>query len=815
MKFSEFMEKLVADPRAYLHTSSSIISEAIKYFGYEIVVRSGEPTISYNIFKDLFSNGINAVFGQEFCIKQLVDVIEAIGKESGPNRGIVLVGPPASGKTNIVDLISLAVEEYSKETHVKLYSFYYQFADSKGKTLDIRSVFMHHPILLFPTVLRQGDKITRPRQELFEYINSQRANEEKIVFPAYYQNASLDKRNLDILESLLNNPKNRGMTLFEVIEKYVRVEKIEFSNPQAKGIANIDDMCHLSIGVRPIDLSDDYRSIVNEYIPGNSLYQYEGALVSANRGLLHIHDAFGNKADNAPSESVYKPLLMLLGSGKASIESTQTSVDTTVLLTTNMEEMELLEKQLTSSKLLDRIDKIPVNYLLDANSEMDILKRDITNMREKYDFDPNLLRLAAYYAVMTRFLPPLRKKFPEHWSEEKKKLYLSITPEQKLFIYATQPEDPITTIKNIPPWHPFRNEALQLGIDIYIQKTYEDRICVRQNGISLDQTGLFTPTQLKMIDDEFMRELINEHKFNEGKHGISVRQLQNIMRNTIARSDGQKVHIGIFFRELKKIFQEGPTIHHWLAIDKKYKENRKPTPERMIGSIVFKAGEGDYGDFEGIMSVAKALYWSIIKREVTIATVDRNPEEIEADLRRYIQHALLANAIDNRAFAHIMVPRYTFVDAQTGIKIDKPDLDYMISIENVLVGRNSHIDFRKEIVQRFLKYQASGEIKIEDGKSIVSSKNDNLINFFKQEYTLLLSHRRKIEGISTEQLKEAFFHLSNAPEKYKNYNKKTRRLVETILENMIKRFGYSHLLALDTIVYALRKEIIDFNEILK
>jgi hypothetical protein len=318
-----------------------------------------------------------------------------------------------------------------------------------------------------------------------------------------------------------------------------------------------------------------------------------------------------------------------------------------------------------------------------------------------------------------------------------------------------------------------------------------------------------------MIDDEFMRELINEHKFNEGKHGISVRQLQNIMRNTIARSDGQKVHIGIFFREIKKIFLEGPTIHHWLNIDKKYKENRKPIPERLIGSLTFKAGEGDYGDFEGIAAVAKSLYFFIIKREITIATVDRNPEEIELDMRRYIQHALLANAIDNRAFAHIMVPRYTFVDLQTGLKIDKPDLDYMISIENVLVGRNSHIEFRKEIVQRFLKYQATSEIKIEDGKSIVNSKNDNLLNFFKQEYTLLLSHRRKVEGISTDQLKEAFFHLSNAPEKYKNYNKKTRRLVETILENMIKRFGYSHLLALDTIVYALRKDIIDFDEILK
>ena len=126
-------------------------------------------------------------------------------------------------------------------------------------------------------------------------------------------------------------------------------------------------------------------------------------------------------------ESDYKPLLMLLGSGRVSVESTQTAVDSTVILTTNIEEMELLDHQLTSSKLLDRIEKVPVNYLLDASSETDILRRDLANMREKYDVDPNLLRIASYYSVMTRLLPPMRKKFPSSWSQRKIELYLNIT----------------------------------------------------------------------------------------------------------------------------------------------------------------------------------------------------------------------------------------------------------------------------------------------------------------------------------------------------------------------------------------------------
>ena len=41
LKFSEFVESLIEDPLSCLHTSSTLIAEAIQYFGFEIVVRSG------------------------------------------------------------------------------------------------------------------------------------------------------------------------------------------------------------------------------------------------------------------------------------------------------------------------------------------------------------------------------------------------------------------------------------------------------------------------------------------------------------------------------------------------------------------------------------------------------------------------------------------------------------------------------------------------------------------------------------------------------------------------------------------------------
>ncbi len=810
LSFQEFIEKIVEDPNGALHTSSSLIYESIKYFGWEIVVQSGEPSIAYNIFNDPFTRGVNAVFGQEHCIKQIVDVVESIGKESGPNRGIVLVGPPASGKTNIVDLISLALEEYTTQSKVKLYTFYFHFESDSGQRLDIRPAFSHNPVLLFPTILQKDDKITYPRQEFFGYLNSIRSADEQIVFPTYYQHANLDRRCVEILQAIHKAPRNTGKRLHEIIDEYIRVEEISFSNALAHGIANIDDMRKLAVQVKSDVVGGMFSELLSEHVPGINLARYEGALVNANRGLLHIHDAFASGISSGPSQEEYKPLLMLLGSGKASIESSQTSIDTTLIVTTNVEEMEQLERQLTSSKLLDRVEKIPVNYLLDAQSEMDILRRDLSNIRERYQIDPNLLRITAYYAVLTRLLPPFIDKSPDGWSDEKLRFFNTITPEQKLIIYSAQPEDPIATIKRLPYWHPFRNEAAKLGIDIFGAESYKHKIKQNYSRVSLDDFGLFSNDQLEMLDDSFMRTLWSEHYPKEGKQGISVRQLQNIMRNTIANSDGRKIHVGTFLSQLKKVFRQGKEIHHWLNGSDSVIRKQK-IGSREVGDIVIKSGEGDYGDYEGLSKVVRALYYSIIRREITVSTVDREPKEIEGDLRRYLQHALLAKAFDNNAFAHIMIPKFSFIDPRTGLKVDKPDISFMESLEQVLAKPGTYALYRREMAQKYLDLQSTGELLMNSSKSLVASKDDNLLICFASEYNRLLSHRRTVEGIDPKLLTRAFIVKKNQPNEYPMCDQKIQIYVERILDNMADRFNYPRQIALDTISYAIRKSIVNFE----
>ena len=71
------------------------------------------------------------------------------------------------------------------------------------------------------------------------------------------------------------------------------------------------------------------------------------------------------------------------------------------------------------------------------------------------------------------------------------------------------------------------------------------------------------------------------------------------IRNTIANSNGFRVHVGTFFSRLRKTIAEGPALHRWLGMDEKFKKDRKPSPRRFRGETSFEEGEGDYGDLQG------------------------------------------------------------------------------------------------------------------------------------------------------------------------------------------------------------------------
>jgi predicted Ser/Thr protein kinase len=823
MKFSDFIGEFMENPKTHLQTSSSIVLESIRSKGYKIISNNGTPAISYNVFTDPFTDGVNAIYGQEKPIKDILHIIDSLNREAGPNRGLVLVGPPASGKTNIVDIISRAVEDYVKRGNLQLYTFAFKFEStqesSKNRPVYIRSLFNHNPLLLLPILLNNEGNDINPRQQVFDKLLE---NYPDINIPMFYKEANLDKKTLDIIEALINSPKNTGKTLFEILEEYVVIYRLEYSSAQSVGISNIDKMGYLTTSLDRMKIDPADMETVSKHAPELSLMQYKGSLVSSNRGILHIHDAFGIQSEANLTE-MYKPLLMLFGSGKVNIESTQVNIDNISFLTTNLEEIETLESFMSSLKIIDRIEKIPVNYLINTNAEMDLLKRDAKSLGTKYDIDPNFFKIAAYYSVMTRLSQPKTPK--ESWDDKKKAFYQSLSAPQKLFIYASKNTDMIKTLTNLPKSNKFVNEAKQLGIDIYDPETYKHLLYEHPAAIDLKECGLFTEDDLKLIDDEFKEHLINENFPEEGNSGISTRQMQNIIRDVVLSSKNNMLSVPKFLQELDKIMDEGFYINSWAKnmINKQKVEVKLTTPAKATEDKILENSVQDfYGDAFGLTIYVGELYDSLLKNELTISITDRNPDEIEADFRKYIQHVLLDQATLSKSQKHIMVPRYTYIDKITGERIDEPNYRFMSNIENIILGSPAYTKmggitkraFRKEISN---KYHNKVYNKIIEPTSdlIIDSSDDGLLEQFSKEYKMLLSNRRVNENINVEELKNLFYIKQNSKTDYIKYDKELRNFCEKIISNMKNNFGYSKNTALEAIIYAIDNKVIDLKNIIQ
>ena len=118
------------------------------------------------------------------------------------------------------------------------------------------------------------------------------------------------------------------------------------------------------------------------------------------------------------------------------------------------------------------------------------------------------------------------------------------------------------------------------------------------------------------------------------------------------------------------------------------------------------------------------------------------------------------------------------------------------------------------MARKFLYLLDKDELILEDKKLVVTSSQDNLLDCFSKEYTMLLSHRRSVDGLSAEQLIDAFFHRSYDTKKFEKCSVELKDFVEVVLRNMQSRFNYSEDIALDIIIAAIRNDIVDFAKII-
>ncbi len=347
--FADYLSMVIENP-SIAKLAHARVRDAILAKGVD-TSPTGEPI--YRLFED-------HIFGLEEVLEKVVEYFEAASKGAETRKRILLLlGPPASGKSTIVALMKTALEEYSRTDEGAVYAI----ADCP---------MQEEPLHLIPHAVR----------------------------PALREQYGIE------VEGELN-PRNRYLlrTKYNGRMGEVPVERIVFSEHEAVGIGyyvatNQDADSGLLVG----SIDDDRLEGTRTEVAGKA-FRMDGEFNVANRGMIELVEMF--KADK-------HLLTALLGLAQEQVIKMEKFgsiyAEEVIIGHSNEGDFNTFAGDEHSEALKDRIIAIQVPYNLRVHEEMKIYRK-VTQWGDETGvcIAPLALQVASTYAVLSRLDPPARQ----------------------------------------------------------------------------------------------------------------------------------------------------------------------------------------------------------------------------------------------------------------------------------------------------------------------------------------------------------------------------------------------------------------------
>jgi serine protein kinase len=343
MTFAQYLDRVGEDPRL-ARLSHALVSDMIEWHGTS-VGPDGEERF------DLFETEL---FGHQPVIHQVVDYFRAAGRRLDVRKRILLlVGPPGSGKSTLVNTMKRGMEAYTRS--------------DEGKVYAIKGSQMHEdPLRLIPEELRDEAGV--------------------------YIEGDLNPEVRWQLEHVYGGDVSR-----------VPVERIFYSVARGVGFGTFvatdprsEDLTRL---VGEVDAS---ALDPNDPVSARRGFKFDGELNSAHRGIADLLEVF--KMDE-------RFLAVLLSVSQEQMVKTSGPgtmyADEALLAQSNLAEYEELLDNPRAVALLDRLVVVKVPFVLSVRDEMLIYEKMLSGAEMgRRDVSPLALHTAATFAVLSRLDHP-------------------------------------------------------------------------------------------------------------------------------------------------------------------------------------------------------------------------------------------------------------------------------------------------------------------------------------------------------------------------------------------------------------------------
>ncbi|OUU24853.1 MAG: hypothetical protein CBC13_02905 [Planctomycetia bacterium TMED53] len=434
--FSNFLDDFLANPYPYLRNSPRYILDVFEHYGTEDVHRVGITDRRWKIFDLDHSDLSENLVGQERVQNSIYMKLRQFARNGKGDRLLLLHGPNGSAKSTTINAIMEAMHQYSILPEGALYRFNWIFPEKSSEAgrigfeegeqestgtyaflnasevgAIIRCELKDSPLLLIPR---------KERRELVEFALSKHpdlANKENFNYDWVFE-FDLSQKSKWIYEALLGAHKGDWLEVM----RHVQVERFFHSKKYRLGCISIEPQGNIDAQVRPIGFNGDALPTILHGLP---LYEVDGDLIAANRGLCEYSDFL-----KRPPET-NKYLLTTSEKGTIQLPNFRAHLDLVLSGSANEKQLNMFKRTPDFSSFKGRLALVRVPYLLQYSREAVLYTRQIDKHASGGSVAPHTAEMAALWVVLTR----LKRPSPKNHSPELAPIVARLTPIQKALLY--------------------------------------------------------------------------------------------------------------------------------------------------------------------------------------------------------------------------------------------------------------------------------------------------------------------------------------------------------------------------------------------
>ena len=440
LPLKEFLKMVSANPIITLRNVFQLIYDMIHYYIPEGINEYPNDPESINYIKydcnNIFVNNTEQpFFADRLLANRLISVFDSFRQGVVTNKMLLFVGPHGSGKSIFLNNLLYKLESYTKLQEGAMYDTLWQIDlekigsplfqeilqkassentqpgdNSSSKSLSFLSRHYYDKFLSIPCPSHDHPIIQIPkeyRKKLLDEIIEDKVFKQKLFYNKEYEWV-LKKTPCAICTSIYRSLSDKLDT--EEILHMLYVKRYEYDRKMGEGITiyNPGD----TLDNKPISNKELQKWIDALFKSSDAVTYIYSKQAKTNNGVFAIMDA---KSSNVKR---IKNIHSIISDGIHKVETFEEKIDSLFITLINPEDIKVISDE---QSFLDRIIKIPIPYIRDYNTEIEIYK-SVYGGGINNQFLPDVLEAFAKTVISSRLYDtsPTMKNWiikPENYSK--------------------------------------------------------------------------------------------------------------------------------------------------------------------------------------------------------------------------------------------------------------------------------------------------------------------------------------------------------------------------------------------------------------